>query len=247
MHQKISVIVPVNNEEFSIKPLFLSLQQVMDKIGQPYEIIFVDDYSTDGSLEALKQIRLTRKNLAIVSLSKKYGQSLALQAGLDIASGELIITMDGDLQNDPEDIPALLDKMKEGFDVVCGWRYKRNDPWNKILVSRIVSICRRIITREKIHDFGCGLRVFRREAVKDVYLSAGMHRFFSLIMVKLGYKIGEVKVRHYFRRFGKSKYGLRNRLTECLIDFTRILSFGVPKVIGKKPEYKISRIFRDEQ
>lgn len=246
MRPKISVVVPINNEELSIKPLFLILQQVMGKIGQTYEIIFVDDHSTDGSFEVLNRIHLACKNFTVVSLSRKYGQSLALQAGLDVACGELIVTMDGDLQNDPEDIPALLNKIKDGFDLVCGWRYKRNDSWNKVLASLIASACRRIITREKIHDFGCGLRAFRRDIIENVYLSPGMHRFFALIMLKLGYKIGEVKVNHHCRRFGKSKYNLSNRLTECLVDFMRILLFGVPKVIKEKPDYKISQILRDE-
>ncbi len=247
MRPKISVIVPINNEESSIKTLFLSLREVMGNIGQPYEIIFVDDYSTDGSFEVLNKIHLTCKNFTVVSLSRKYGQSLALQAGLDVACGELIVTIDGDLQNDPEDIPALLNKMKDGFDVVCGWRYKRNDPWDKILAAVIVSACRRIITKEKIHDFGCGLRAFRRDVIKNVYLSPGMHRFFALIMLKLGYKIGEVKVSHHHRRYGKSKYNLGNRLIECLIDFMCILLFGVLKVVKEKPDYKISRILKDER
>lgn len=246
MRPKISVIVPIHNEKFSIRPLYLSLQQSMGATGQLYEIIFVNDYSTDGSLNELNGLCLGAKNLTIISLSRKYGQSLAMQAGLDIACGELIVTMDGDLQNDPQDIPKLLNKMNEGFDMVCGWRHKRNDPYGKVLVSKVASFARRIVTGERIHDFGCGLRVFRKDIVKDVYLSSGMHRFFALIIFKRGYKIGEVKVKHSPRRFGYSKYNIHNRLRECLFCFIRILFFDIPKATGEKPDYIISQIIKNK-
>lgn len=242
MCPKISVIVPIHNEKFSIKPLYSSLQQSMGAIGQPYEIIFVNDYSTDGSLDELAGLCLGGSNLKVISLSRRYGQSLAIQAGLDIASGDLIVTMDGDLQNDPEDIPKLLNKMNDGFDMVCGWRYMRNDPYDKILASKIAGFMRRIITGEHVHDFGCSLRVFRKDVVGDIYLSSGMHRFFTLIILRLGYKIGEVKIKHNPRRFGKSKYNTYNRLCECLLGFIGILVFGIPRKTRKKPIISLIRL-----
>ena len=244
MRPKISVIVPIHNEKFSIKPLYLSLQQSMGAVGQSYEIIFVNDASTDGSFEELSGLCLGNINLTIISLSRKYGQSLAIQAGLDIACGDLIVTIDGDLQNDPQDIAVLLNKMNDGFDMVCGWRHKRKDPYDKVFVSKIACFLRRIITGEQIHDFGCGLRAFRKDIVKDIYLSSGMHRFFTLIIFRRGYKIGEVKVKHCRRRFGESKYNIHNRLRECLFGFVGILLEGAPKRIGEKSDYIISRIIR---
>lgn len=246
MRVKISIIVPVHNEKFSIRPLYLSLQRSIGAIGQAYEVIFIDDCSTDGSLDELAGLCLEDRNLTAISLSRRYGQSLAIQAGLDIAGGDLIVTIDGDLQNDPADIPKLLNKMNDGFDMVCGWRHKRNDPYNKILASKIACSVRRIITGEHIHDFGCSLRAFRKDITKGIYLSSGMHRFFTLIILRLGYKIGEIKVKHYHRRFGKSKYNINNRLCECLFDFIYILLFGIPKAIRAKPDYIISRIIRSK-
>lgn len=231
---KFSIVIPIYNEEETVVPLYLSLKRVMDRMEQSYEIIFVNDGSTDNSLGVLNSIDSKPANLIIVNLNKHSGQSAALQAGFDIAEGELIITMDGDLQNDPEDIPKLLEKMKEGFDVVCGWRYNRIDPFSKVFPSKIASTFLRIITRENIHDFGCTLRIFKKEILKNVYLSGGMHRFFVLIMFKLGYKIGEVKVKHYPRRFGCSKYNISNRLLQCLIDSMRILLFDIKKLMKRK-------------
>lgn len=242
---KFSLVIPVYNEKESVVILYMSLRQVMDKIKQAYEIIFVDDCSTDGTFEALSGIDLRPANLIIARLSKHGGQSEAMQAGFDIARGELIITMDGDLQNDPGDIILLWEKItKDDYDIVCGWRYERKDPLNKLLVSRIACALRRAITKENIHDFGCSFRIFKRTVLNNVYFSRGMHRFFVLIMRKLGYKIGEIKVRHNPRRFGKSKYNLYNRLFESLTDFTLILLSDTRKMLRYKTNHQIERIVR---
>lgn len=222
-----SIVIPIYNEEQAVVSLYLSLKRVMDRPEESYEIIFVDDCSTDGSLKMLKSIVPVQSDLVILSLSKHSGQSAAMQAGFDACRGELIITMDGDLQNSPFDIPKLIDKLNEGFDVVCGWRYERKDPKVKLLVSKIAGYLRRIITKEEIHDFGCTLRLFKREVLDGIYFSRGMHRFFTLIMIKLGYRIGEVKTKHYPRKYGKSKYNICNRTIEPLIDFIRLNLFGV--------------------
>ncbi|MBU4251663.1 MAG: glycosyltransferase family 2 protein [Candidatus Omnitrophica bacterium] len=240
---KFSVIIMAYNEEQTVIPLYYSLKKVMDKLGQSYEIIFVNDGSTDKSPDRLRSINLTPADLIIVDLDKHRGQSTAMQAGFDIAQGEFIITMDADLQNDPEDIPRLWDKLKDGYDAVCGWRYNRKDPRSKVIISHLASFFLRLMVKQDIHDFGCSLRILRKEALKNVYLSKGMHRFFILLMLKLGYKIGEVKVNHRPRRFGQSKYNIHNRLFECLFVFLRISLYDVHNLMEHhKPEYKIKVI-----
>lgn len=241
---KFSVIIMVYNEEQAIIPLYGSLKSVMDRMGQSYEIIFVNDGSTDSSLDKLKGIDLSPAQLVIVNLKKHSGQATAMQAGFDIIQGELIITMDGDLQNDPEDIPDLLGKMKEGYDVVCGWRYDRKDPWSKVFVSKVAFNLMRLVTNKNIHDFGCTLRIFKRGVLENVYLFRGMHRFFIQIVSKLGYKVGEIKVRHHPRRFGESKYNISNRLGEYLIDCISILFFDIYKVMKRKANPQIREIIR---
>jgi len=223
---KYSIVITVYNEEQAVGFLYSSLKDVMDKIGSPYEIVFVDDCSTDRSLEKLKNISLNPANLTIVTFKKRYGQSTAMQAGFNVAKGELIITMDADLQNDPKDIPKLLEKMEEGCDVVCGWRYNRRDPWSKVFVSKVICATRRIITKENIHDFGCSLRVFKKELLIHVYFSKSIHILLPLIMFQSGFKIGEAKVTHYPRRFGISKYNMFNRLI-LIRDFIHITLFSI--------------------
>ncbi|MFH1191192.1 MAG: glycosyltransferase family 2 protein [Candidatus Omnitrophota bacterium] len=242
---KFSLIIPVYNEKESVVFLYMSLRQVMDKLAQPYEIIFVDDCSLDGTFEALSNLDLRPANLIVAGLNKHSGQSVAMQAGFDISQGEWLITMDGDLQNDPEDIILLRDEMIKGnYDIVCGWRHQRNDPLNRLLVSKIACVLRRVFTKENIHDFGCSFRIFKRGVLNNIYFSGGMHRFFVLIMHKLGYKIGEMKVKHNARRFGKSKYNLYNRLFECLVEFTSILLFDTHKVLHYKAKYQVEHIIR---
>lgn len=242
---KYSVVIPLYNEKKSIVRLYFSLKHVMDGMRQPYEIILVNDCSIDGTFETLTSIDLSPGNLIIINLEKHSGQSIALQAGFDVARGEFIITMDGDLQNDPGDIPLLFDKLKDGYDAVCGWRHNRKDPRSKVVISNLVSFFLRIMVKQNIHDFGCPLRILKKEVLKNVYLSKGMHRFFALLMLKLGYKIGEVKVNHRPRRFGESKYNIHNRLFECLFIFLRISLYDIHKLMEHhKPDYKIKEVIR---
>ena len=240
---KFSVVVPVYNEEESILPLCSSLKRVMSNLKEEYEVI-INDSSQDQSLKVLTSVDFKPADFIIVDIKDRSGQSCALQSGFDIARGEIIITMDGDLQNDPNDIPKLLDKIKEDYDIVCGWRYHRKDPWDKIFISKIANYFRRVIAKEKIHDVGCTLRVFKKEALKDVYLSWCMHRFFTLIMSRLGYKITEVNVIHCHRRFGRSKYNLHNRLFEGLAGLCYFLFCDIHRVVTKKANYKIKEVIR---
>jgi len=225
----LSIIVPFYNEEKSIEILYASLKNTMERLDQSYEIIFVNDGSSDMTLNALNNLVLKTKDLIVCTLPQHMGKSIALQKGFDIAKGELIITLDGDLQDVPEEIPKLLHEMQKGYDMVCGWRHKRKDSFMKIFVSGIANALRRVISGENIHDVGCSLRVFKRGILKDIHLSGGMHRLFTLIVKRAGYKIGEVKINHCHRKFGRSKYNFTGRLFEGIIDFAYIYFSGAER------------------
>lgn len=239
-----SVIIPIYNEEDSVVPVYDSVNEVMSKLGGTYEIIFVDDGSTDSSVRRLEHILAKSGNLAVIALAERIGQSGALQAGFDHAEGEIYITLDGDGQNDPMDIPSLLDKLKEGCDVVCGWRFRRQDSLSKKIASRAAYIIRKLATQEKIHDVGCTLRVFRKKDIKKICLWGGLHRFFSAIMAKMGYRIEEVKVNHYPRKKGASKYGVWGRLRQGLVDLFRVSFIDIGTLMNHKRQYKVKQIFR---
>lgn len=241
---KYSVIIPICNEEGSILPLYDSLREVMNKLDEQYEILFVDDGSTDSSLERLRRVSVNSKGLVIVILKERVGKAEALQAGFDNAAGEIYITLDGDRQDDPKEIPSLLNKMDEGFDVVYGWRRRRHDPLIKKIASKTANTIRRLITREKIHDVGCAMRVFRKKEVEHVCLSKGLHRFFSAIMVKLGYQVGEVEVVHYPRETGISKYGIWDRLVEGIVDSMRFCLLDIHTLMTHERKYQIKEILR---
>ncbi len=241
---KYSVIIPICNEEDSLLPLYNSLKEVMNTLNEQYEILFVDDGSTDSGLERLRLVCMKSKSLTILILKERAGKAEALQAGFDTAVGEIYITLDGDRQDDPKDIPSLLNKMDEGWDVVYGWRRQRQDPVIKKMASKIATVVRRLITREKIHDVGCAMRVFRKKDVETVCLSRGLHRFFSAIMVKLGYKVGEVEVVHYHRKTGFSKYGIFDRLVEGVIDSLRVCFLDTHTLMNHERKYRIKEIIR---
>lgn len=243
---KFSIVIPIYNEEDSIRNLYFSLKEAMETIGGPYEIIFVNDGSKDNSQDMLDNIEAKPSGLIIVSLNKRSGQSSAMQAGFDIARGEFIITMDGDLQNDPKDIPKLIDAINEGYDIVCGWRKNRKDPYAKLFASRIARAIRRAIFNERVHDPGCTLRILKRDILQNVYLFKGAHRFFTLIMLKLGYKLGEIEVEHHPRRFGRSKYNISNRLFEGIVTTLLFSLFDIKSLMKNKPLYEIKDIDRCE-
>jgi glycosyltransferase involved in cell wall biosynthesis len=219
---KFSVVIPVHNEAESVFLLYPALKKAMGAMGQSSEFIFVNDGSSDGTLKLLGRISRCDSSVSIVDLGKKRGQSVALQSGFDKARGEYIVTLDGDLQNDPADIPRLWDKLNEGYDLVCGWRQKRADPWLKVIESSIACGLRRWITKEKSHDFGCSLKIFHRKLLNHIRLTGGLHRFFSLLAARQGYRIAELKVNHLPRRFGRSKYKTISRLPQCLNDLARV-------------------------
>lgn len=214
---EVSVVIPVFNEEENIPRLLEKLDSVLAGLNKSCEIVIIDDGSRDGTFAVLKGLREKFGKLRIVRLRTNFGQTAALAAGFDQAKGEIIITMDGDLQNDPEDIPKLLDKVEEGYDVVSGWRRRRKDPFisrrlPSILANKLISW----ITGVHLHDYGCTLKAYRREIIKHIELYGQMHRFIPALASWVGASITEVEVNHFPRRFGKSKYGISRTIAVIL-------------------------------
>jgi glycosyltransferase involved in cell wall biosynthesis len=218
----LSVVIPVYNEQDSVRPLLASLRDVMEELGQGYELIVVDDGSTDQTLARLRDAALELPALRVVRLRANFGQTAALAAGFDVARGDLIVTMDGDGQNDPADVPRLLGKLKEGYDVVSGWRRDRRDPfWSRRLPSQLANGLISWITGVHLHDYGCALKVYRREILRDVALYGEMHRFLPALCRWVGASVGELPVGHWPRRRGVSKYGL-GRTVRVLLDLLTV-------------------------
>lgn len=213
----VSVVVPLLNEEKNIPILYDELTQTLQKIGLEYEILFIDDGSSDNSLQILEELQLEDSRLCVISLRKNFGQTAAMTAGFDMANGDVIIAMDADLQNDPADIPTLLAKINEGADLVTGWRYNRQDPFfSRKLPSKIANRIISFATGVYLHDYGCTLKAFRHDVIKTIKLYGEMHRFIPAIASAMGVTIAEVKVNHRSRRFGTSKYGISRTLRVIL-------------------------------
>ncbi|NJM58897.1 MAG: glycosyltransferase family 2 protein, partial [Synechococcales cyanobacterium RU_4_20] len=218
----VSVVVPIYNEVESIPRLIEAIATTMQASGLGYEIILVDDGSRDGSVELLKRLALDRDDLKAVMLRKNYGQTAAMAAGFYYAVGDAIVTLDGDLQNDPVDIPMLLDKLNEGYDLVSGWRKQRQDAaLTRLLPSKIANWLIGRVTGVKIHDYGCSLKAYRSELLADMNLYGELHRFLPALAFIEGARITELPVRHHARQFGQSKYGL-GRTIRVVMDLLTI-------------------------
>lgn len=214
----LSVVVPIYNEKENIAPLCVALQAVLSEIGRPYEIILVNDGSTDSSRDEIAKAANIFPNLIGIELRRNYGQTAALMAGIDHARGEVIILIDADLQNDPEDIPRLLAKLDDGYDVVSGWRCERKDAaLRRNFVSRVANVLISWISGVHLHDYGCTLKAYRRDVIKGVRLYGEMHRFIPIYATWMGATVCEIPVAHNPRRFGVSKYGL-NRIFKVTLD-----------------------------
>lgn len=213
----LSIIVPAYNEEENIVLLHRELSLVLSGLNKKYEIIFINDGSNDSTLKEMLQLKEQDLKVKIISFKKNFGQTAAWDAGFRSASGRLIIVMDADLQNDPRDIPRLIQKLDEGYDVVSGWRYKRNDTLSKRLFSFFANKLRRSLTGEKIHDSGCSLKIYKRECLQKIKLYGEMHRYITAILSWKGYRIGEIKVNHNPRKHGKTKYSF-SRLFRGMMD-----------------------------
>jgi glycosyltransferase involved in cell wall biosynthesis len=216
--ESLSIVVPLFNEVENVAPLCASLLQVLPGLGRTFEIVLIDDGSHDGTAAAARRIAATEPNVRLISLMRNYGQTAAVMAGIDHATGDVVITMDGDLQNDPADIPALLAKLEEGFDVVSGWRKDRQDPaltrrLPSIVANRLISW----ISGVRLRDYGCTLKAYRRSVIKGVRLYGEMHRFVPIYCKWQGGRVAEIPVRHGPRLHGSSNYGLE-RIVKVILD-----------------------------
>lgn len=218
----ISVVIPIFNESDNLELLCSELQRVVGAMNRSYEIIMVDDGSTDNSFAVLNALHERDERVQVIRFRRNFGQSAAFSAGFDFARGEIIITMDADLQNDPTDIPKLIQKLEEGYDVVCGWRIDRKDHFlTRRLPSYIANLLISWITGIKLHDYGCSLKAYRRDVVKNLKLYGEMHRFIPALASWIGIRVCEVPVNHDLRRYGESKYGLM-RTVRVILDLLTV-------------------------
>lgn len=217
----VSIVVPLYNEEDNVRPVYDAIKSAMDAERKEYEILFVDDGSTDSTPQKLNEIASKDKRVKPLSFRRNFGQTAAFAAGFDHAKGDVVVTMDGDLQNDPADIPKLLSLIGE-YDIVSGWRRRRKDPFIKrrlpsMIANRVISR----VTGVKLHDYGCSLKAYKTDVVKNINLYGEMHRFIPAVASWYGIKVTEVEVAHQTRKYGKSKYGI-SRTTKVILDLITV-------------------------
>lgn len=232
-HQNISIVIPVFNEEDTVEELYRQINSTMEKYCYNYEILFVDDGSVDSSLNIMNCIAETDTRVKLVSFRRNFGQTAAMSAGISFAVNDIVVCIDADLQNDPADIPKLIDKINDGYDLVSGWRKNRQDSFSKRIPSLIAN---KLISKYigiEIHDNGCSLKAYRKEILDEMNIHGEMHRYMPIIAHSVGAKIAEVEVLHHPRRFGKSKYGI-GRTHKVIIDLLTIRLLGL---YGTKPNY----------
>jgi glycosyltransferase involved in cell wall biosynthesis len=220
--RKISVLIPLFDEEESIRPLIQAIKSALRKISSDYEIFFVDDGSQDNSYKVIKEAARVDNKIRYISFRKNYGKSAALQIGFRHVTGDIVITMDGDLQDDPFEIPNLLSKLEEGFDLVSGWKKRRQDPIIKKYSSKFFNYVTRLLTGIKIHDFNCGLKAYKKDVVKDLKVHGELHRYIPVLANWKGFSISEIPVKHHPRRYGKTKFGI-SRFFKGFVDLITII------------------------
>jgi glycosyltransferase involved in cell wall biosynthesis len=228
--EKISIIIPVFNETDNLAPLHQAIHEAMDQVQIPWQAIFVDDGSSDGSAQKLNELALADpEHVGVVELRRNFGQTAAIAAGIDNTDGDVIVLIDADLQNDPADIPMMIGKIEEGYDVVSGWRVNRQDKFlSRRVPSQIANSLISFVTGVHLHDYGCTLKAYRREVITGFRLYGEMHRFIPAYASLVGAKIVEVPVNHHARKFGKTKYGI-NRTMKVILDLFTVkfmLSFA---------------------
>jgi glycosyltransferase involved in cell wall biosynthesis len=221
MSPALSIVIPVFNEQENLLPLTQELTGVLEGLGVTYEVIFVDDGSRDGSLEVLRTLKERQPQLRVIGLTRNCGQTAAFDAGFRAACGRIIITMDADMQNDPNDFPKLLDRIGD-WDLVCGWRQERNDTFVRRASSLIANAIRNALSGENIRDTGCSLKAFKSEYAKGLSLYSGMHRFFPTLVKMRGGRVVEVPVHHRPRTHGLTKYSMRNRMVRSFVDLLAV-------------------------
>lgn len=220
--KKLSVIIPLYNEEESLNPLANEIRKALKPVDVAYEIIFVDDGSKDNSLNSIKEICKQDKRFKYISFQKNYGKSAALQMGFKEATGDVVVTMDADLQDDPNEISNLLKKLEEGHDVVSGWKKKRYDSFIKKISSKFFNIVTRLFSGVKIHDFNCGLKAYRKEVTENLRIYGELHRYIPVLAKWQGYKISEAIVKHHPRKYGTTKFGT-SRFFKGFIDLFTVM------------------------
>jgi glycosyltransferase involved in cell wall biosynthesis len=218
----ISIVVPVYDEEESVVPLYDAVRAQLDEIGESYEIIFVDDGSRDGSFTVLHALHERDPRVRVIRFRRNFGKTPALVAGFAQARGDIVFTMDADLQDDPTEIPRFLEKLAEGYDLVSGWKYPRHDPLTKTVPSYFFNRMVGITTGVKLHDMNCGFKAYRHELLDDIKLYGELHRFVPVLAHQRGFRVTEVKVRHHQRKYGKSKFGAR-RFLRGFLDLLMVL------------------------
>jgi glycosyltransferase involved in cell wall biosynthesis len=223
--ESVSVVIPVLNEAEALPELMRRLDAVLKVLARPHEVIIIDDGSTDRTPAILHELATQYPRLRSVRFRRNYGKAAALSEGFARASGDFIITIDGDLQDAPEEIPRLIDALTYESDVVCGWKKDRQDPWTRVVGSRLFNLATRLLSGLALHDINCGLKGYRRQVVQELRLYGEMHRFIPVIARQRGFKVNEIPVRHSPRRFGKSRYGW-SRSFSGLFDLVTLLMLG---------------------
>ncbi len=259
----LSLVIPVMNEEGNLRELHNRLTASLTAIGRPYEIVFIDDGSTDGTWSLIQTLRSEDRAVVGLRHRRNFGKATALANGFAVARGELVITMDGDLQDDPAEIPRMIDFLNQGFDLVSGWKQHRQDPWGKTAPSRLFNWTVRSVTGVHLHDFNCGFKIYRRDVTDTIRLYGELHRFTPVLAAAEGFRVAELPVRHHPRTWGSSKYGLK-RLIKGFLDLITvffltnyrqrpmhlfglpgILAIGIGVVIGLKLTF--DRLILDQQ
>jgi glycosyltransferase involved in cell wall biosynthesis len=221
----ISVVVPVHDEERSVALLHEELSAALDPLGRPWEVVFVDDGSTDGTFAALTRLHARCDEVRVVRLRRNFGKAAALQAGFEEAQGDVVVTIDGDLQDDPAEIPRLLAKLEEGFDLVSGWKAKRRDPLSRRIPSRIFNRVTGRLSGLRLHDLNCGLKAYRAEVLRGIRLYGELHRFIPVLAHYRGFRVAEVPVNHRPREHGRSRYGME-RYVRGFLDLLTVTFMG---------------------
>lgn len=227
----ISIVIPVYNEEDNVQPLYENLEPVLSKLGRTYEVILIDDGSKDSTYGKLLELHKKNNNFKVIKFRRNFGQTPAMRAGFDFATGGIIITLDADLQNDPEDIPKILEKMDEGYDIVSGWRKNRQDKASRRFPSIVANKIISGLFGVRLHDYGCTLKAYRKEILDNIELYGEMHRYIPAIASWMGIRVAEIPVNHRARKFGKAKYGI-SRTLRVILD---IITIKFLLTYSKKP------------
>lgn len=222
---ELSIIIPVFNEEESILELAEEISGVMKELSAEYELIFIDDGSRDSSYDKIKSLADKDSRINGVRFRRNYGKAAALSEGFRISKGKMIVTMDSDLQDNPAEIPGLMKKLDEGFDVISGWKKNRKDPWTKRFPSKIFNLVTRMMSGIRIHDFNCGLKIYRSDVIKTVKVYGELHRYIPVLAKLAGFNVSELVVNHRPRKFGKTKFGA-SRFLKGFLDLTTVLFLG---------------------